>query len=148
MLLAEQVVHEQSDTAAIAFGDDDESFVQCASARLDTEQFVQTDDGQIIAAEREDLVASGQAADARLFQSHGLDDGDERDDVGFAANRDRLAIDDGEGEGQCDDEARALTAIATQLDFSTELLHVTAYDVHTDTTAGQVGGLLRGGEAR
>ena len=49
LLLAEQIIHEQSDAlAAFAFGDDDQSFVQRPGARLDAEQLVETDDGQVV----------------------------------------------------------------------------------------------------
>ncbi len=87
LLLAEQVIHEQSDAAAVALGDHDQALVQRTGARLDTEQLMEADDGEVVAAEREDFIVSGQAADARLLESHRLDDGDERNDVGLAADR-------------------------------------------------------------
>ncbi len=109
LLLAEQVVDKEADASAIAFGDDDEAFVQRAAARLDAEHFVQADDGQVVAAERDHLARhAGDAADLFGFELHRLDDGDERHDVRFAAHRDGLAVDDGEREGQGDEKLRAL----------------------------------------
>ncbi len=103
---------------------------------------MEADDGQIVPAEREHLAAAGQAAHVRGLQLHRFDDRDQRDDVRLRADRDGLAIDDRQSQWQGDDEARAFTTFGAQLDLASQLLHVTADDVHANAATRNVRGFF------
>src|SRR5579862_7190081 len=148
LLLAEQLIDEQAETAALALDDDDESLVQLACARLDAEEFVQANDGQVAAAEREHFTAAAEPIHLRALQLQRLDDRGEGHDVGLAADRHRLAIDDGERQRQGDHEARSAPGVAAYLDFAAELLDIAPDHVHPDSAAGDIGRAVGGGKAR
>src|SRR5262245_61724605 len=142
LLLAEQVIHEQSYAAAVAFHDDDETFVELACSRLDVEELMQTDDRNVVASEREDFATAGNAVERALFDLERFDDADERNDVALLAYGDGLAIYDGESERQRDDESRAFAGVVSHFDGAAELFDVAPYDVEADAAAGDVCGLL------
>ena len=107
LLLAEQVVDEQADAAAVAFHDHDQAFVQLGRLRAHAEHLVQAHDRHVAVAEREHFLLAGNAIDAAGLELQRFDDRDQRHDVGLAADRHRLAVDDRERQRQRDDEARA-----------------------------------------
>src|SRR6185312_6406706 len=144
LLLAEQIVDEQADAPALAFDDDDQTLVQLARARLDSEDLVQPDDWQILTPERKELAAAAEAVHLLGFQLQRFDDRGERDDIGFGAYGDRLAVHDREGKGQRDDETRASAAFGAHLDGAAELLDVAPDDVHSDAAAGEIRRLFGG----
>src|SRR5215471_15737479 len=61
LLLAEEVVDEEADAAAVAFDDHDEALVQVVRARLDAEDLVQADDRHVVAAKGEHFALAGHA---------------------------------------------------------------------------------------
>src|SRR5688572_18619599 len=63
LLLAEQVVDEQADAAAVAFDDHDQSFVQHGCARRHAEDFVESHDRHVAVAEPEDFLVAGDTVD-------------------------------------------------------------------------------------
>src|SRR5689334_6591464 len=147
LLLAEEVVDEETDAAAFAFDDHDEPLIELARARLDAEQLVQANHRHVVAAEREHFAATRDAIQRALLDLQRFDDADERNDVVLLAHRDRLAVDDGERQRQRDDETRAMSGRIADVDGAAELLDVTAHDIETDAAARDVGGRLGGGEA-
>src|SRR4051812_6562737 len=103
LLLVEEVVDEEADTAPVALHDHDEALVQVVRARLDTEDFVQADHRHVVTAEAEHLALAGHAVERALLDLQRFDDADERNDVVLLAHRDRLPIDDGKSQRQRDD---------------------------------------------
>src|SRR5690349_14330824 len=81
LLLAEEVIDEEADAAAVAFDDHDEALVQVVRARLDAEDLVQADHRHVIAAEAEHLALAGHAIERALLDLQRFDDADERNDV-------------------------------------------------------------------
>src|SRR5450756_2557703 len=57
------------------------------------------------------------------------------------------SIDDGECEWKTERDAGANTGIAGDLDAASQTLHALADDIHSDSTAGDIGNRFGGGEA-
>src|SRR5262249_12849202 len=94
-----------------------------------------------------DLVPVFDGGDDTGGRPQGLLDGEDGHDVALIANGNDQAVDDGQGEGHGEAEARALPELAFDSDAAAQLLDLAPDYVHADAAAGNVGDLFRGREA-
>ena len=82
-----------------------------------------------------------------LLGMHGLLNGNGGNDIPLTADPDNDPIDDRQGQGQTDHEEGALAGLALHLHLAPQLFHRFFHHIHAYAPTGNIGNLVRRGEA-
>jgi len=105
LVSSDLIIDKQADAPSRPFHDHHQPIVQRTGARREAESPVQPDDRQVLIPEAEHLAAVRDGGDLARCQTHGLDGGRHRHDVGLITHRQQQAVHDCEREWQGDQEA-------------------------------------------
>ena len=143
LALADEGRDRQRDAALLALHDDGELAVVGALVAEGGGGVVERQDG---VADDEHALAGGRAHGV-VDEADGAVDAVERDAEDAAAGAHEQRRHDGQGQGQADLGRRARAGLGGQQDLAAELADLGAHGVHPDPAAGDVVGVVAGGEA-
>src|SRR2546422_991423 len=107
LLLAEETVDEERSAAPLVLDDDHESLRGILGVGVDTEEPTEAKHGKGLPTDHYDLERSLDGMDAARRGLDRFGDADEGQDIDLVPHPQDLAVEQGQGQGQLDEEARA-----------------------------------------
>src|SRR5208283_951315 len=146
-LLADQLVHRQTETAPPALGHNQDARAQIFRLRLYAKAAVEAHYRQKRAADQRHLVPLVHGREHFFGRPHQLADRKHRHHKPFVAHSSYQSVDYGHSERQLDIERRARAARRANVDLAAHLFHLPAHHIHAHAAPRDGRHLLRGREA-